>query len=208
MAPIPFVIIGSGGHAKVVMDALEKNHHAILSIFDDDIKKVGTSFSSGYFIQQTPDIHWWQEHTIQAIIAVGSNQARKKIVEKLGNNVDWGQAIHPSSIIHKSAIIGKDVYIGANVVIQADAIIGDHSIINTGAIIEHDVVVGNYCHVAPRVTLTGHTQVGDGTLIGAGATTIPSIKIGSWCTIGAGSVIVKDIDNSKKAYGNPCTIIS
>lgn len=199
----PFVIIGCGGHAKVVAAALRDCNKKIYTIFDDDDTKVGNLSFANISIQKTPQINWWHDNLVNTIIAVGSNSSRQKITNKL-SGIRWGQVIHPTAVVHESSTIGNGTYVGANAVIQPGAHIGNHSIINTGAIIEHDAVIGDYCHIAPGSIVTGHVRIGIGTLIGAGTIIIPEITIGNWSTIGAGSVVVRNIANFQKAYGNPC----
>lgn len=79
-----------------------------------------------------------------------------------------------------------------------------HSIINTGAIIEHDVFIGTYCHIAPGSIIIGGTHVHEGVFLGVGTKIIPNKKIGEWGIIGAGSVVLNDIPPYSKAYGVPC----
>lgn len=91
----------------------------------------------------------------------------------------------------------------ANAVINANTIIGDHVIINTGSIIEHDNSVCDFSHVSPSATLTGGVQLGEGVHIGAGATVIPNLKIGDWSIIGAGSTVIDPIPANITAVGVP-----
>ncbi len=205
--PLSVVLIGWGGHAKVVQDALRQQGDVILHVFDHDTHKVGLSANDELKIEAFPEKNWWQANHPHSIIAIGSNASRKKLAHQL-TNVTWRQAIHPTAIIHETAKIGVGVYVGARAVIQSGAVIGDHAIINTGAIIEHDVVIEPFCHVAPGCVLTGEVKIGEGTLIGAGTTIIPQRIIGSWSTIGAGSVVVKDIPSHSKAFGVPCRVVS
>ena len=205
MGNLPFVIIGGGGHSKVVISALKACNEEICAVFEDDESKVNRLSFINIPIQKTPSIEWWHHNLVNAIIAVGSNKERQKIVQKLPD-ITWSKSIHPTAIIHENVLIGEGTYIGANVVLQPDSIIGKHCIINTGAIIEHDVVIGDYCHVAPGAILTGHVNIGTGTLVGAGTIVIPEVMIGDWCIIGAGSVIITDVKNFQKAYGNPSKV--
>ncbi|MBY0293623.1 MAG: acetyltransferase [Alphaproteobacteria bacterium] len=201
------IIIGSGGYAKVVTDALQKQGYQINHVFDDNIEKIGTLSNCGVKIEKMPTSSWWKESTKPTIITIGSNLVRKKIATSL-TSARWLTVIHPTAIIHETASIGVGTYIGANVVIQSDAIIGDHSIINTGAIIEHDVFIGTYCHIAPGSIVTGGTHVNEGVFLGVGTKIIPNKKIGEWGIIGAGSVVLKDIPPYSKAHGIPCQIVA
>ncbi|HXF90290.1 MAG TPA: acetyltransferase, partial [Candidatus Nitrosotenuis sp.] len=201
------VLIGSGGHSKVVHDALVQQGYAISHVFDHAPHKIGLPINDKLNVQAFPEDSWWVDHRPQAIIAIGTNEIRQYLAQQL-IHLTWGQAIHPTAIIHESAKIGQGVYIGAHVVIQPDATIGDHAIVNTGTIIEHDVVVEAFCHIAPKCVLTGEVHVGEGALVGAGSTIIPQKTIGRWSTIGAGSVVVADIPSNCTAYGVPCRVVT
>lgn len=202
-----FIIIGGGGHSKCVIDTLNKRNIKIHSIFDDNHERIGPLAGCEVTVQNIPDAQWWKDCRDKTIIAIGSNSARKQIANRLGN-ISWGNAIHPTAVVCDEAIIGQGVYIGANVIIQPGAVIGDHCIINTGSIIEHDVIIDSYCHIAPGSVITGGGILGQGVLIGAGSVVIPEKNIGEWSVIGAGSVVVSNVGAFKKAYGNPCRVIS
>src|SRR5690606_8201359 len=85
--------------------------------------------------------------------------------------------------------------------------IGEHCIINSGAVIEHDCKLGNFVHISPKAALAGDVKVGEGTHVGIGAMVIPGINIGKWVTIGAGAVVLKDIPDGVTTVGNPARII-
>lgn len=199
----PFIIIGYGGHAKCVIDALDEQDIEIHSIFDDAFEKNQNLTNLPCQIGPIPPFQWWKDHHFQTIIAIGANRVRHQLVNKL-KGPRWGNSIHPSARISKKAIIGEGVYIGVNAIVQPGAFIGNHSIINTGVIIEHDVIIEEYCHIAPGSVITGGCKIGQGSLIGAGSIMIPGKSIGHWNIIGAGSNIVSHIENFQKAYGNPC----
>lgn len=95
----------------------------------------------------------------------------------------------------------------ANVSINPSASIGNHCIINTGSIVEHDCVLSDFVHISPKAALAGNVFVGEGTQIGIGAAVIQGIKIGKWVTVGAGAVIIKDIPDYAVVVGNPGKII-
>lgn len=184
-------VIGAGGHAKVVIDALQKSGHSLQHVFN---------------LPLPPS--WAEQEKCAAIIAIGDNRLRQEISQKYSDSeVQWVNVIHPSAIIHEMVILGKGTYVGAGVIIQPDVHIGDHCIINTGAIIEHDSVIQDYAHLGPRTTLTGAVEIGEGCFIGAGSTIIPQQKVGEWSLIGAGSTVIKSIPSHSKAWGTPCRIV-
>lgn len=198
------VIIGNGGHGKVIKDIILSHKGRILGYLDNKFREkkfkneiyYGPISLCDYFLNKDTDVKF--------VVAIGDNQTRKMIVDKLKiNEFFFTTLIHPSAVVSPSARIGKGTVIMANTVISADAIIGDHVIVNTGSIIEHDSKVGDYCHISPSATLTGCIQLGKGVHIGAGATIIPNLKIGEWSIIGAGASVINSIPANTTAVGVP-----
>lgn len=194
------ILLGASGHAKVIIDILEKSGQPIEGLYDTNPEL--TSLAGKPVLQQSelsprPD----QE----AIVCIGDNRIRKMVVK--GLSMPFGTAIHAS------VQLGADVNIGGGTVVMAGAVInpstniGDHCIINTTASIDHDCEIGNYVHISPNSTLCGGISVGEGTHIGAGATIIPNIKIGKWAVIGAGAVVIADVPDFAVVVGNPARII-
>ncbi len=99
--------------------------------------------------------------------------------------------------------LGAGVYVGAKAVVQVRASIGEHAIINTGAIIEHECRIGSNVHVAPGGVLGGRVTVGPDTLIGLGARVLPGVRIGSGCVVGAGAVVTGDLPDGARVAGVP-----
>lgn len=199
------VIIGQGGHSKVIKEIIFSNENFnIVAILDD---KYDQSFIYDHIfygpISSYKDLIA-NYAGIKFMIAIGKNEIRKKIMAELNLNDNfYTSIIHPSAIVSSSVNIGVGTVVMANAVINADSDIGDHVIINTGAIIEHDNKIGNFSHVSPRGTLTGNVQIGEGVHIGAGATIIPNVYIGDWTVIGAGATVVKSIPSYQTAIGVP-----
>ena len=194
-------IIGTSGHAKVVIDIANILEKIIDGLFDDDEKKHYTQYCN-IEIKGSTDI----VTNSNAIIAIGDNFTRKKIQKKL-ININWMILIHPSAIIANNVIIKEGSLIVAGVIIQTASNIGSHCIINTNASVDHDCIIEDFVHISPSATLCGNVKVGEGTHIGAGATVIPNIKIGKWCIVGAGAVITKDIPDYSLVVGVPGKII-
>ena len=195
------IVYGAGGHAKVVLETLEKeNKYEILYVIDDNIS---IDKILGYKVK-----HDYKQEKIyfkNTIIAIGDNKIRKKIAENLTSN--FVMTIHPLAIVSKYSKIGSGSQIFAGAVVNPDAEIGEHCIINTGAIIEHDCKLGNYVHISPNATLGGNVIIGDLSHVGIGATIIQNIKIGKNVTVGAGTVIINDIPDNAVVVGVPGKII-
>jgi len=143
----------------------------------------------------------------ELIISVGLNHIRKKIVEKLPENIRYGKAIHPSAIISEYAFLGEGTVVMQGAVIQSGVSIGNHCIINTAASVDHDCIIDDYVHISPNATLCGAVSMGEGSQIGAGAVVIPGIKIGKWSLVAAGAVVVKDVPDHVLVLGNPARVV-
>lgn len=193
-------IYGAGGHAKVVIDILEKNGVKINGLFDDN-HEIKSLFN--YPVWSTDELIESEKKEI--IIAIGVNSTRREIVEKYRFN--YGKAIHPNTVISARSMIGEGSVVVGNVTINSDAKIGKHVIINTSSSVGHDCIIEDFVHISPNATLCGEVLVGEGTHIGAGAVIIPGVKIGKWATVGAGSVIISDVPDFSTVVGNPGRVI-
>lgn len=196
------IIIGTGGHAKVVADIVKCSGDNITGFFND-IEPTGTFL--GYPVLGTTDVY--KEYiNNKFIIAIGSSNARAAISSKL-KNVEWYTAIHPAAVISSvGTIIGEGSMIGANAVINPCASVGKHCIINTNAVVEHDNIISDYVHISVGTKLAGHVSVGKNTWVGIGATVSNDISICDNCMIGAGAVVVNNITKSGTYIGVPARL--
>ena len=190
------ILYGASGHCRVVVDIVEALGIPIDFIVDDN---PAINELLGYEVRR--NIGEYED----AIITVGQNWTRKRIVEHL-NVARYLSAIHPTAIISPRSQIGKGTVVMQGAIIQSCAKIGDHCIVNTGASVGHDVELGDYVHVASHATITGGAVIGEGTWIGAGSVIRQGVHIGAWTMIGAGSVVVDDIPDGVVAFGNKCVV--
>jgi sugar O-acyltransferase (sialic acid O-acetyltransferase NeuD family) len=192
------IIIGAGGHGKVVADNAIKNGYTDICFVDDH----ATGTCMGFPIVGTgADVSSLDNGKTDFIIGVGNNEIRKRIAE--AHDVNWVTLIHPSAQIAVNVFVGKGTVVMAGAVINVCSTVGEHCIINTGAIVEHDNVIGDYAHISPNVALGGTVRVGDLTHVGIGAVVRNNIQICGMSTIGAGAVVVKDIDHCGTYIGVP-----
>lgn len=193
------LLYGASGHAKVIIDCLEASKILIDGIFDDDISK---NRILDYNVLGKYDNLLLKD--IEIIIAIGNNQIRKRLSEKIKHK--FGKTIHPSATIQRNVLISEGSVIFHHAILQSSTKIGSHVIINTKASIDHDCIINNFVHIAPNATLCGGITIGEGALIGAGAVIIPNLKIGKWATIGAGAVVINDVPDNAVVLGNPAII--
>lgn len=205
------VIVGAGGHGKVVLDILQLNAiHEIVGFIDTDPQLQNSRVKD---LNVLGDLECLRKMKLNgevegAVIAIGDNYARNKVasfIKDLGTPLI--SVIHPSSVIADSAQIGSGTVICAGTVVGVDSKLGDNIIINTGATVDHDVTIGANVHISPGVHLAGGVSIGDNTHVGIGASVIPKVTIGRDVIIGAGAVIIKNIPDRAVAVGVPSRII-
>jgi acetyltransferase EpsM len=202
------VVIGHGGHSKVIVDMiLSTRENDIVGFLDDKYHEVGVVEDTYCGPISSLEELLIKYNDIKFVIAIGDNKIRQSIVQKLNLSYEnYVTVIHKSAVISPTAKIGHGTVIMPNSVINADSRIGHQSIINTGSIIEHDSIIGDFSHVCPGATLTGTVQLGEGAYIGSGSTIIPNIKIGEWTIIGAGAIVISDIPAYCTAVGMPAKV--
>ena len=194
------IIIGAGGHGKVIADIVISNGNTVKGFLDDRDDVQGGTVLGFPVLGKLADYKKYSD--CEFVIAVGNPQIRKNIAESM--EVKWHTAIHPrASVSQLGTSLGEGTVVMANAVINPCAKTGKHCIINTGAVVEHDNVLGDYVHISPNATLAGTVTVGDSTHIGAGACVKNNISITAGCTVGAGSVVVRDITQSGIYIGVP-----
>ncbi|MGM0502721.1 MAG: acetyltransferase [Bacillota bacterium] len=208
------VLIGAGGHCKVVIDIIQQNeNYNLVGLIDKDHQNIGNKVLQVPIIGTDSDLEeiLKQGQASSALIAIGStgdNKLRKKLYDKIKElGYDFINVIHPNTTLAKSLKLGTANTIMAGAIINPEVVIGDNNIINTGSIIEHDTVIKNNVHVGPGVKISGGATIGNNTHLGTGATIIQHIKIGENCLIGAGAVVINDIPNNSVVVGNPGQVI-
>ncbi|MFC1465581.1 MAG: acetyltransferase [Candidatus Brachytrichaceae bacterium NZ_4S206] len=199
------IIIGAGGHAKVVIGILKACGEAILGILDDDATKWGQELLGVPILGPISLLD--KDPPAQAIIAIGNNQTRKQVAERAAE-VGWMTLVHPAAWVDRHAQLDVGTVVCAGAVIQPQARLGRHVIVNTSASVDHDCVLSDYAQVGPGAHLAGAVVLGEGVMMGTGSVAIPSVKIGDWTTIGAGAVVIRDLPAGITAVGVPARVKS
>ena len=197
------IVIGGGGHAKVVISILKKiGKYKIIGY--TDIKNQEPILGIEY-IGTDEDINDY--NVSMAAIGIGVLENFKIRYEIINNYIKKGftfpKILSPNAIVNEEVFIGEGTVLMDGVVINSGTSIGNFSIINTRSSVDHDCKIGDFVHIAPGVTLSGGVQIGNNSLIGIGATVVQYKTIGQNCIIGAGSVITKDCLESGKYAGIP-----
>jgi sugar O-acyltransferase (sialic acid O-acetyltransferase NeuD family) len=198
------LILGAGGHAKVVADIVRLQGHEVAGFLDDNEELIGRIVSGVTVLDR---ITAYQKYPFDKLIfGIGNNRIRQKIHTQIFSDIadkQWFTAIHPRSIVADSVTINVGTVVMAGAVINADTVIQQHVIVNTGATIDHDNIVQSYAHIAPGVNLAGGVRIETGALIGIGSCVIPLRTIGAWATVGAGATVIHDVPQEQTVIGTP-----
>ena len=184
------IIIGAGGHARVIADTVRRAGDNLLGFLDDNVPALGKVKDYVNY----PGAHF--------VIGIGNANLRRKIAGLL-TGVKWYTAIHPAAVIGENVEIGEGTVVMANAVVNPGAKIGDHCILNTGSIVEHDNIIENYVHISVGAKLAGTVTIGENTWVGIGAVVSNNLTVCPDCMIGAGAVVVKDIREPGTDVGVP-----
>jgi sugar O-acyltransferase (sialic acid O-acetyltransferase NeuD family) len=202
------VVFGCGGHAKVVIDILEKMEiYNIIGIIDSYV----TAGTNVYGYEVLGDETKLAQLVVNGgIVAIGDNFIRSKMVQKIkeaSKNFNFISGIHPSAIVARGVELGEGTVVMPGATINSDSKIGDHCIINTKASVDHDCIIEDFVSLAPGVTLGGNVNIGQHSVISIGSSVTHSVKIAEHTIIGAGSTVLHDIETQVIAYGTPAKVM-
>lgn len=192
------IIIGAGGHGKVIADIVNKSKDKVIGFLDD--AKGSDKVLTYPILGKTCDCVKYQDK--EFFLAIGNNEIRKKISAEYPM-LKYYTAIHPTAVISEHVTIGEGTCVMAGVVINSSADIGKQCIINSGTIIEHDNKLADFVHVSPGAVLCGTVTVGECTHIGGGVTVKNNINITSNVVVGVGAAVVADITEPGTYCGVP-----
>lgn len=203
-------VFGASGHAKVVIDALERAAAAkVLFVCDDATAKHGAVLMGYPVVGGRAELLERRSETNIGIVTIGDNPIRERVAGwLLENGCALMSVVHPSATLAREVEIGDGTVVMAGCVINSGTRVGRNVIINTGATIDHDCELGDSVHVGPGSHLCGHVSVGAGTLIGAGTTIIPGVRVGTGAIVGAGSTVLADVPDGARAGGSPCRLLT
>jgi UDP-perosamine 4-acetyltransferase len=198
---VRLLVVGAGGHAKVVINAAEEAGFEIAGVIgtaSDAREILGHPVSGG-------------RGGIQAdvfVVAIGDNALRARYFAEYRSS-----GLAPTSVVHPSAIVGRDITIGggtfiaAGAIVNAGARIGADTILNTGCSVDHDCVIGDHSHIGPQVGICGGVTLGEGVLFGVGACASPGASVGAWSVVGAGAAVVGALPADSVCVGVPAHVV-
>jgi sugar O-acyltransferase (sialic acid O-acetyltransferase NeuD family) len=207
------IVLGGGGHASVVIDALQLTGVTIHGILDPRADLCGTRIMDIPVLGGDELLNTLKSESLSLfIVGIGSvkfNPRRRQLFEAaLRCNLTPLTVIHPAAVHSKSATIAAGTVVLANAVVNAGAEVGMNVIINSGAVVEHGCHIGDHTHIATGARVLGDVRVGMEVFVGAGAILKEGIAIGDQAVIGAGAVVLDNVDAKATVGGVPARILN
>jgi len=204
------ILIGMGGHARVLLDTMRCLNISVLgyvapSIADSaNIKINYLGNDEEFFKSYSPK----QVTLVNGIGSVSDTERRTEVFKRCKEKrFSFLSVVHPSAVVAQNVQLGEGCQLMAGSVIQSGVKLGENTIINTRAGVDHDCIIGSHVHVSIGSTIAGSVCVGEGAHVGAGATVIQGVQVGSKSVIGAGAVVLSDVISGNVVVGIPASIL-
>ncbi len=210
-ANVRIIILGAGGHARVIADAILQRaarHRGIelVGFLDDDQGHANRKIQGKSVLGRICDLKDIPHDAI--VIGVGDNQIRRRLFHDLSvKDEKIMTVIHPHATIARDVKMGRGTVVFAGVVVNAGSVIGNDVILNTGSTVDHDCTVKSHAHICPGAHLGGTVRVGEGAFVGIGSTVIQDRTIGAWSTVGGGSAVIRDVPPNTTVAGVPAVVL-
>lgn len=207
---LPVLILGAGGHSKVLIHSLRCVGAEIHGILDRDPAKKGFEILGAKVLGDEEFLGRWDPKSVELVNGVGSiggSNARKLIFQKMkAKGFSFVTVVDPGAIVATDVQLGEGAQVMAGAVIQPGTRIGANSIINTRSAVDHDCEIGSHAHIAPGCTLSGGVRVQEGAHLGTGTSVIQGVVIGAGAVVGVGSAVVGDIAPGVTVFGVPARL--
>jgi sugar O-acyltransferase (sialic acid O-acetyltransferase NeuD family) len=198
---VRLLVVGAGGHAKVVIDAADAAGFEIVGV-------IGTAGDPAEVLGR-PVVTAFEGIEVDGfIVAIGDNEARSRMFDAyVADGFAALTVVHPSAIVGSDVTIGAGTFLAAGVIVNAGARVGTDVILNTGCSVDHDCVIGDHSHVGPGSALCGAVTLGEGVLLGVGVSAAPGTSVGRRTVVGAGAAIVDPLPAGTVCVGVPAVPI-
>ncbi len=205
--PRRILILGAGGHGRVVLDILlQAGPGQVVGFLDNNAEIHGRRIDGIPVLGPLDDLTTLaDQHDVDGVIvAIGDNGVRRGLARHLDRTgLTVLNAVHPSATLAHNVTLGRNVVVAAGVVVCAHCQIGDSVILNTGCLIDYQTMIGEGCHICPGVRIAGRVKVEPGVFVGIGATVVPKVTLGCESIVGAGAVVIEDVPALATVIGVP-----
>lgn len=195
------VIIGAGGFAKSAVDSMDHRAYRICGFIDerpDKLEHIGYPVLA-HSLDELENVD-----SYCYFVAIGNSVKRKYWfgeLERRGLRIE--SIVDPSAIVSPLASLGRGCFVGKLAVINNNAIVEDDCVVNTMALVEHGCHLRKHVNMSTRAVINGDVQVGEGAFLGSCSVTIGQLSIGAWSTVGAGAVVIRDVEPNVTVAGVP-----
>lgn len=201
------VIVGAGGHGRVVLDILlQAAEHDVAGFLDSNPAVHGKRVDGRRVLGSLDDLPRLRDEMeiAGAVVAIGDNGVRRDFAERIElMGLELVRAVHPSANLARNVTLGTNVVVAAGALVCAHCHVGDSVILNTGCIIDHETMIGTAAHICPGARIAGRVTVESGAFVGIGATVIQSVRIGYEGIVAAGAVVIRDVPPMTTVAGVP-----
>jgi sugar O-acyltransferase (sialic acid O-acetyltransferase NeuD family) len=204
------VIMGAGGHGRVVLDILlSARQYQVVGFLDSNPALHGRRMDGLPILGDLsvlPDL--CAQGVTSAVVAIGDNGIRRDMAEQMeAAGLQLINAIHPSANLARNVTLGRNIVIAAGALVCAHCQIGDSVILNTGCIVDHETMIGTAAHVCPGARIAGRVAIGSGAFVGIGATILQGLRIGYEAVVGGGAVVIEDVEPLTTVVGVPARVL-
>lgn len=211
MSSLPILLLGAGGHARVVRNVICLRGLALTGVCAPELAK-GSDWQGLAAVGGDEDVLQLGAQQILLANGIGvvpGQTVRARVHERFhGYGYRFVTLVHPSAVVAECVELGKGVQVMAGAVIQPGSRIADGVVVNTGALVDHECHVAQHAFIGPGATLCGQVQVEAGAFIGAGAVVLPGVTVKRNTVVGAGAVVVHTVEAGTTVVGNPARCVS
>ena len=205
------VIIGAGGVGRETSLIIQQINELeptwnLIGFIDDNQEKWGKVIN-GYSVIGGIDSLEFLTPDTYVVIAIANYEVKKNIVNKINNKLKFATIIHPKVWVHDYMTIGEGTIIYEGAILTANIEIGNHVIISPKCGVGHDSIIKDYVSLLWNVNVSGNDIIDEGVMMGSASTVIQGNKIGKGSNIGAGAVVIEDIESFSTAIGVPAKVI-